>query len=89
MSEILARYRSLAPWIGIVGVLVSNLALMSYMTGVMSQRLSDVERRVAQVEVSDREQSRWLERIASMESDVRFIREELRSRRGPSNQQIP
>ncbi len=89
MTEILARYRSLAPWIGIVGVLVSNLALMSYMTGVVSQRLSDVERRVAQVEVSDREQSRWLERIASMESDVRFIREELRSRRGPSNQQIP
>lgn len=81
MSEFLGKYRSLAPWVGMAGALFINVMAVAYWSGVINQRLCEIDRRVATVELSDKEQSRWLERIASMESTLVFIRDELKAQR--------
>lgn len=77
----LDRYKTLAPWIGMLGVFILNLLALSYWTGTTSQRLEDIHRRVAVVEQSDKEQSVWLMRIVKMEENVQFIRDELKAHR--------
>lgn len=82
MAEILAKYRALAPWVGMIGALLINLLAAAYWSGVLNQRLLDLDRRMAKVEVSDHEQAKWIERIASMEANVSRILDMVQDRRG-------
>ena len=85
MSEFLCKYRGLAPWLGMAGALVINVMAIAYWSGALNQRLSELDRRVVVLEVSDKEQLRWLERIAGMESTMNYIRDELKAHRSATN----
>lgn len=82
MGELLCKYKGLAPWVGMAGALIINVLAVAYWSGVMSQRMSEHDRRIAVIEASDKEQVKWLERIASMESDLKHVLVELKAQRG-------
>ena len=77
----LDRYKTLAPWIGMILAIVMNVTVLAYWTGTYSQRLDDLHRRTLVVERSDKEQTNWLGRIIRMEENVQFIRDELKAHR--------
>ena len=79
MSEFLEKYRSLAPWMGMAGALCLNMVAIAYWSGVINQHIFDLERRVSMIERSDQDQTRWLERIAAMESTLSHLRDDLRA----------
>lgn len=93
MSDALCRYKWVAPWLGMVLTLVINLVAMGYWSGSIQAHQTELEREVAQLrldndrritslENSDREQSKWLERIAGMETSINYIRDALHDMRG-------
>ena len=85
MGEALCRRKDLAPWIGMGLTVVINLIFIGYWSGSIQAHQNELDRRMAIIEASDREQSRWLERIASMEASVNYIKDavrEVKERRG-------
>ena len=79
MGEFLEKYRNLAPWMGMAGAMLLNVVALAYWSGVINQHIFDLERRVSIIERSDQDQTRWLERIAAMESTLSHLRDELRA----------
>lgn len=82
MGEALCKYRGLAPWVGMGLTVVINLIAIGYWSGSIQAHQAELDRRLAIVESSDQSQQRWLERIASIETSVNYIRDAVRDRRG-------
>jgi len=82
VGEALCKYRGLAPWVGMALTVVINLIAIGYWSGSIQAHQAELDRRLAIVESSDQSQQRWLERIASIETSVNYIRDAVRDRRG-------
>gem|GEM_PF-6568884 len=80
MGEAMCKYRGLAPWIAAGLMFLTNVVALGYWSGSIQARQDDLARRIAVVEASDHEQSRWLERIANIETSVNYIRDAVRGR---------
>jgi hypothetical protein len=81
VGEVLCRRKDLAPWIGIALVVLTNIVAIAYLVGGIQTRQIEMERRIGEIEKSDREQSKWLERIAGIEASVNYIRDAVRERK--------
>lgn len=82
MGEVLCRRKDLAPWIGMGLTVVINLIFIGYWSGSIQAHQTELDRRIERIEASDREQSKWLERIAGIETSVNYIRDAVRERKG-------
>lgn len=82
MGEALCKNKWMAPWIGMALTVVINLIAIGYWSGSIQAHQAELDRRLAIVEASDQVQQRWLERIASIETSVNYIRDAVRERKG-------
>lgn len=81
MAEALCKNKWMAPWLAMAATVIINLIAIGYWSGSIQAHQAELDRRVTIIEASDREQSRWLERIASIESSVNYIRDAVRDGR--------